>query len=125
MRHEEYLDCLKSKMLRRYRALKCHTFLQDGAPCHRHRDVTQWLDEKRIKRIVWPGNSPDLNPIKNIWAIIKRRLKNKDCSSREKVISEFTKEWRKLDWNLLRDCARSMPRRLQEVLERDGGSTKY
>jgi hypothetical protein len=42
-------------------------FLQDGAPCHKFKIVTQWFNERpNIILIKWPGNSPDLNPIENV-----------------------------------------------------------
>ena len=52
-------------------------------------DIIKWLDEKRIMRIQLPGNSSDLNPLENLWVIIKRILNflsefietvEKDCS---------------------------------------------
>jgi transposase len=35
-----------------------------------------FLREKRIAVVNWPGNSHDLNPIENLWSIIKKRLKD-------------------------------------------------
>jgi hypothetical protein len=43
-------------------------FLQDGAPCHRSKLVAKWFAEKtHIQLIKWLGDSPDLNPIENVW----------------------------------------------------------
>ena len=58
-----------------------------------NRDITKWLDEKRIMRIQLPGNSSDLNPLENLWAVIK---KIGDFSSRD-VLSECEREGRKID----------------------------
>ena len=41
--------------------------------------------------IEWPVNSPDINPIENLWAIIKPRLKKEDCSTMQKMISAVIK----------------------------------
>jgi hypothetical protein len=54
-------------------------FLQDGAPCHTSKRVMAFLKEKEDDSTVmdWPGNLPDLNPIENVWAHMKLKLKSK------------------------------------------------
>ena len=42
-----------------------------------------FLQNQRIELIVWPGNSPDLNPIENIWAIIKMKLREYKVDKRD------------------------------------------
>ena len=105
-------------------------FLQDGAPCHRSRIVTAWFqDRPHITLIKWPGNSPDLNPIENAWDWMKDRLA--ENTPRASSVEELKRQVAEL-WTLrmgnsayLRNLVESMPRRLQDVIERDGGMTKY
>ena len=53
----------------------------DGAPCHTAKVVKGFLDNKNIPTIKWPGNSPDLNPIENVWAYMKdKHMAKWECS---------------------------------------------
>ena len=47
--------------------------MHDDALCHKALSVTKFLDEKNTKTLLWPGNSPDMNPVKNLWAILKKK----------------------------------------------------
>ena len=63
---------------------KCNAswFMQDGAPAHTARSVTQWLEDCGVDYFKkWPGNSPDLNPIEHVWHIIKKQLQDRDVST--------------------------------------------
>jgi hypothetical protein len=73
----------------------------------------------------WPGNSPDLNPIENLWNIMKDGLKSKDMGSAPKLRAELKKLWVTLDQAMLQNLSDSIPRRLQMVINAKGEMTKY
>lgn len=52
-------------------------FMHDNAPSHASNHTKQWLSEQGLrneKLMVWPPNSPDLNPIENFWSIVKQKV---------------------------------------------------
>ena len=55
--------------------------MQDGAPCYRSKLVGDFLKMKNIKTLDWPGNSPVLNPIENLWAILKDKAIDEHLTS--------------------------------------------
>jgi hypothetical protein len=90
--------------------------------------VTAWFRERpAIKLIDWPGNSPDLSPIENAWSWMKQQLRDSTATSLPGLQREITELWcqRMDDIPYLKALVSSMPRRLEEVIRRDGHTTKY
>ena len=56
-------EMLKDKLEIHMAIHKCNMFMQDGAPCHRSKLVSDIFKRKNIKTLNWPGNSPDINLI--------------------------------------------------------------
>ena len=48
--------------------------MQDGDPAHRSRVVKKWLKDNHVPVLECPRNSPDLNPIENVWNYMKNKV---------------------------------------------------
>ena len=103
------------------------TFMQDNAPCHKTKLIDQFFEENGIKTLDWPAQSPDLNPIENLWSLIKRKRQKKYGMPRDKVdlINQLMNIWDELDEDLFKNLAESVERRLDAVIRLGGRQTKY
>jgi transposase len=102
-------------------------FQHDNAPCHKSKATNDFLSEKEFVVMDWPPFSPDLNPIENLWSILKQRLTQTTFNSAEEVVEEVHRLWNS-DPILNSHCAKlsdSMPQRIQSCIALRGGATKY
>ena len=56
---------------------KRRIFQQDYAPAHSARSTSEFLAQKNVTVLSWPGNSPDFNPIEHAWADMARRVRRR------------------------------------------------
>ena len=127
MKQEQYLQILNGPMVTSGIALfqsERYIFQQDNAPCHKARRVILHLEEMACQHnftlMCWPPQSPDLNPIENMWAEIKRRLQISQTSNKEKLYNDIKEIWYSLD-AFCTKLIDSMPARVQAVLRAKGG----
>ena len=102
------------------------TFMQDGASCHTAKLIKEWFEWVNINYFKdWPGNSPDLNPIENLWSIMKSKLKEQDTSSVPKLVAAIHNIWDSMEKETIQNLALSVPDRLREAIAHKGRPTKY
>ncbi|MEN2497501.1 MAG: Ubiquitin carboxyl-terminal hydrolase 22 [Marteilia pararefringens] len=128
MNSSKYLEVLENKLLPSIEDAQIENplHLDDSAPCHRTLAVKEWHKSESIGKIDWPGNSPDLNPIENLWSIIKYKIRRRTITTKRKLISEIIKIWNhEISEDLLKILADSMTKRLEDVIKVKGEMTKY
>jgi len=67
------------------------------------------------KQIHTPPQSPDVNPIENLWANLKLKVQEHKISSKNELKEIWLKEWSNIPKVSCRKLVESMPRRLQAV----------
>ena len=78
--------------------------------------------------MVWPAQSPDLNPIEHLWGCLKkRRLAEHENSPNgiHELCERVQVEWERIPVEECQKLIESMPRRVQAVLKAKGGYTGY
>lgn len=106
--------------------------MQDNAPAHASEVTREELKQRNISPIFWPPNSPDLNPIENVWDMMKGYIqfnypslgggKQRTHDALRSIVKEA---WDSVSSADLVRLIKSMPARCQAVVDADGGPTKY
>lgn len=131
MTGSKYMEVLQHRMLPQLRAWYVNIddcfFMQDGAPCHTAKICTRYLVGEGVRLLLWPGNSPDMNPIENVWGFVKKMLAQQTLNTHQQLIAALIKVWIR-DASLLQKVQASidsMPNRIAAVIAAKGGHTKY
>ena len=61
------------------------TFQHNDDPKHTAKVVKKWLADKNIHVFQWPNQSPDFNPIENLWRELKIRVMARRPSNLKKL----------------------------------------
>jgi len=76
-----------------------HIFQDDNAPCHASKQTKGWKEAKLIRMLPWPAQSPDLNPIENLWNELETRIRKHKPMPKNKAdfFAALKEEWYKID----------------------------
>jgi hypothetical protein len=104
-------------------------FMYDGAGPYRGLIIRDILKEIGIRVMEWPPYSPDLNPIKNLWALIKAELYRlhpelkhaPDTNETLDILIRGAQEaWYNIDNGILYKLATMIDNRVQVVINAGG-----
>lgn len=100
-------------------------FQQDLAPAHSAKATSTWFKDHGIPVLNWPANSPDLNPIENLWGIVKRKMRYARPNNAEELKATIRATWALITPEQCHRLIDSMPRRIAAVIQAKGAPTKY
>jgi hypothetical protein len=100
-------------------------FQQDNVRFHTTPDTVTYLHEKGVTLIDWPPWSPDLNPIENLWNVLKARVYARFPQTMEELEQFIREEHAAVDLKFISHICRNMPRRLQLLLDNNGHKIRY
>lgn len=131
----EYADVLSQGLLKDARgifAANGHSsffLMQDNDPTHKVAfEVVQSFNRKNNTYIIilkHPPNSPDFNPIENVWSYVASRVNMRGCKTFNEFKDAVREEFRLVPIALLKKLIKSMPRRMAACVEAKGQRTKY
>jgi hypothetical protein len=118
---KKYLELVQDVVMPEIQASEVDLiFMQDNARPHTARVVTDYYHENNVQMLDWPPQSPDLNPIEQVWAIMKQKLYSQKSFPKNKseLIASFFKIWEELPPRLFVSLSDSIPERLELVLKK-------
>ncbi|RPA81605.1 hypothetical protein BJ508DRAFT_195184, partial [Ascobolus immersus RN42] len=101
--------------------------VEDNCRIHTAKISKAFRAQWGLESMLWPAASPDLNPIENVWALLK--LKVAQLNPRPRSVPELkialTRIWDELDPSTFDPYIDSMAKRVMLCVANKGGHTKY
>ncbi|XP_064815323.1 uncharacterized glycosyltransferase RBE_0706-like isoform X1 [Oncorhynchus masou masou] len=126
--HLQYEACLFNSTSASARALKRKrgwVFQHDNDPKHTAQAKKEWFRKKHFKVLECPSQSPDLNPIENLWRELKVRVAQQQPQNITALEEICMEEWAKIPAIVCENLVKTYRKRLTSVIANKEYITKY
>ncbi|KAJ8880554.1 hypothetical protein PR048_017024 [Dryococelus australis] len=127
MNTEAYCNILDNEILPTlgFFGMDPYYFQDDNARCRVSRAPMQWYADSTVRRLDWPAQRPDLNPIEHFWDELDRRVRAGQVRPKSiaQLMEWLQEEWRRILVDVLQTLVESMPDRVDAVIAARGSST--
>ncbi|GBM13219.1 hypothetical protein AVEN_214931-1 [Araneus ventricosus] len=97
----------------------------DNHPTHTALNVRLWCLYNCPQNLKTPPQSPDLNPMEHIWRELEVTVRKHDIKTESELKTVMMEDWMNIDAEITKILVKSIPKRLNAVVDGTGYPTKY
>ena len=103
-----------------------HKFIQDNDPKHKSKRATDYIKANGVNWYCTPAESPDMNPIENLWHEMKKYIRREvKPKTKEELVDGIQEFWSTVSGEKCRKYIRHLQKVIPKVIELEGAATGY
>ncbi|CAF3774289.1 unnamed protein product [Rotaria sp. Silwood1] len=120
-----YVHILKNYLLPADNFIEIVVYRTTMTPKHTSNIFQQFNDKDILQLLEWPSNSPDVNPVENLWSIVKCNIEKTKPSNIDELELFLAEKFKNIDIDTVRNCVMSMKKRCLSLIDCKGERIKY